>query len=73
MAAEDRQIGVFADLDRADAAVESQLAGRVERDCLQRVIGMHIAVPHGLGGFEVQVPNQLPIVALDDDVGPRLF
>ena len=56
---EEGDVGVLAHLDRADAAVEAELASRVDGDHGQGLILGHRAVLDHLGGFEVEVTDQL--------------
>ena len=63
---------VLADLDRAQATFESELARGVERDHRQRLSLADPAILHHLGGLEVQMAVQLLAVALDADIDPGL-
>ena len=63
----DHEVGVLADLDRADALVDAELLGRVERDQLERLFLGEAAVLHRLGRFLVQVPVLLGAVGVDRD------
>jgi hypothetical protein len=59
------QVRVLADLDRADALVDAELRGRVDRDQLEGLFFSEAAVLHRLGGFLVQVSMLFGAVGVD--------
>ena len=61
----DDQVGVFANVNRADTLVNAKLDGRIERHQLERFELGEAAVLHGLGGFLVQVRGFLGVVGVD--------
>src|SRR5437763_16885215 len=46
-----RQVGIFSDINRANALVDAELHRRIQRDHLQRFVVREAAELHALGGF----------------------
>src|SRR5262245_32072553 len=63
--AEDRQIGVLADVDAADALIHLDLLGRIERDETKRLFVGQTAVLHSLRGLLVEAARKVGAVGVD--------
>ena len=60
-----RKIAVFTDFQATGPLVDSQFRGRVDRDHLQRFVLRYAAVPHHLGGVQVQRGGSAGAVRVD--------
>ena len=67
----DREIGVLADFDRADAFLDAELNRGIERDELERLIFSQVAPVHRFRGFDVQAAGAFVRIGVhrDDDAG----
>ena len=63
----DHDIGVLARFERADACVDAQLPGRIDRHQRQRLIVRQSTPVDRLGGFGVQAPGVFGAVGVDRD------
>ena len=61
----DDQVGVFADVDRADALVDAELDRGIDGDQLERFVVREAAELHGLRGFLIEVRGFFGVVGID--------
>ncbi len=61
----DNKVGVFANFQRADVLIDSQLFGGIQRHELQRFHRRNSSVFHGLGGFLIQVSGQFRVIGIE--------
>src|SRR5712691_9028345 len=59
-----RQVGVFSDINRANALVDAELYRRIQRNHLQRFVMREAAELHALGGFLIQVRGFFGVVGI---------
>jgi hypothetical protein len=63
----DDDVCVLPDIERADALIDPELFGRIERDHRERLVVAHVAPPDGLGGFRVEPARVFCAVGVDRD------